>query len=183
MRLALPLCLALLAPLSVSAEIASPKGHVLITLGGAVTEANLPARGVDDGGLFSFLEVDHPAAAGFDAAMLDALPQMEITIPYGPEGKERTTTFSGPHLAAVMEMAGAAGKTARPMAMDGYQAEISWQEISDHNPILATHADGKPMGIGAYGPTMIVFPPTDDDELRETQSSQQVWALAYIGIE
>jgi len=39
------------------------------------------------------------------------------------------------------------------------------------------------MGIGGYGPTMIVFPPTDDADLAQEQSGQQVWALAYIGVE
>jgi hypothetical protein len=30
---------------------------------------------------------------------------------------------------------------------------------------------------------MIVFPPTDDADLAAEQAGQQVWALAYIGIE
>lgn len=82
-----------------------------------------------------------------------------------------------------MTLAGAVGKTAKPMAMDGYQSEISWDNITSHRPILATHADGSPMGIGGYGPTMIVFPPTDDEELAQEQAGQQVWALAYIEVE
>ncbi|WP_171174182.1 hypothetical protein [Ruegeria sp. HKCCD8929] len=183
MRPALPLCLTLLAPLPSFAEMARPEGHVLVSLGGAVSETNLPARAAEDGGLYGFPEVSYDAAAGFDAAMLDGLEQIEITIPYGPEGDQRNIAFSGPLLSAVMEMAGASGKTAKPMAMDGYQAEIPWEDITEHQPILATHADGAPMGIGGYGPTMIVFPPTEDDETRQTQASQQVWALAYIGIE
>ncbi len=183
MRLALPLALLLSTSLPVSAEIPAPQGHVLLTLGGAVTQANLPARGENDGGLLGFLEVQHEGAAGFDAAMLDGLAQSEITIPYGPEGNQRNITFSGPRLSDVMAMAGAEGKTAKPMALDGYQAEIPWESIAEHQPILATHADGAPMGIGGYGPTMIVFPPTDDAELAQEQSGQQVWAIAYIAIE
>ncbi len=181
MRLVLPLVLALATP--VWAEMPAPKGHVLLTLGGAVSETNLPARGENDGGLLGYLEVTHSRAAGFDTAMLDALDQTEITIPYGPEGNKREITFSGPLLSAVMTMAGAEGKTAKPMALDGYQAEIPWSSIEAHNPIVATHADGSPMGIGGYGPTMIVFPPTDDTDLAQEQAGQQVWALAYIGIE
>ncbi|MEX0319066.1 MAG: hypothetical protein AB3N21_14000 [Ruegeria sp.] len=183
MRFVLPLCLALLAPLPSYAEMARPEGHVLVTLGGAVSESNLPARGAEDGGLYGFLEVSYDAAAGFDAAMLNRLEQVSITIPHGPEGNQRDIAFSGPLLSAVMEMAGAAGKTAKPMAMDGYQAEIPWADISEHQPILATHADGVPMGIGRYGPAMIVFPPNEDEETRQRQAGQQVWALAFIGIE
>ncbi len=183
MRLALPLSLLLTISLPVWADIPAPQGHVLLTLGGAITETNLPARGENDGGLLGFLEVQHNGAAGFDAAMLDGLDQAEITIPYGPEGNQRDITFSGPRLSDVMAMAGAEGKTAKPMAMDGYQSEIPWQSISTHQPIIATHADGVPMGIGGYGPTMIVFPPTNDADLAQEQAGQQVWALAYIGVE
>ncbi|WP_170564343.1 hypothetical protein [Ruegeria atlantica] len=183
MRLALPLAFVLTSAVPVWADMPPAQGHVLLTLGGAVSETNLPARGENDGGLLGFLEVQHDGAAGFDASMLDGLKQVEITIPYGPEGNQRDIAFSGPRLSDVMIMAGAEGKTAKPMAMDGYQSEILWDSIATHQPIVATHADGTPMGIGGYGPTMIVFPPTEDAELAADQSGQQVWALAYIGIE
>ncbi len=183
MRLTLSLSLLFTAAMPVWAEMPAPKGHVLLTLGGAVTETNLPARSENDGGLLGYLEVQHEGAAGFDAVTLDGLQQFEIAIAYGPEGNQRDITFSGPRLSDVMTMAGADGKTAKPMAMDGYQAEIPWSSIAAHQPIVATHANGSPMGIGGYGPTMIVFPPTDDVDLAQEQASQQVWALAYIGVE
>ena len=184
MRRVLPFALLLtIATRPVWAEMPAPEGHVLLTLGGAVTETNLPARDENAGGLLGYLEVVHNGAAGFDAAMLDALDQTEITIPYGPPEHVRVYTFSGPLLSDVMIMAGAEGKTAKPMALDGYQSEIPWDSISTHQPIVATHADGNPMGIGGYGPTMIVFPPTDDEDLAQTQSGQQVWAIAYIDVE
>lgn len=183
MRRILPLALLLSTALPAWAELPTPEGHVILTLGGAVTETNLPARAENDGGLLGYLEVTHSGAAGFDATMLDGLEQIEITIPYGPPENQRDFVFSGPLLSEVMQMAGAEGKSALPMALDGYQAEIPWQSINAHQPIVATHADGVPMGIGGYGPTMIVFPPTDDAELAQTQASQQVWAIAYIAIE
>jgi len=183
MRLAYPLSLLLSLSLPAWSEIPAPAGHVLLTVGGAVTEANLPARGENDGGLFGFLGVTHDGAAGFDADMLQAMEQVDITIPYGPEDNRRDITFSGPRLSDVMTIAGARGKTARPMAMDGYQAEIPWASIEAHQPIVATHADGLPMGIGGYGPSMIVFPPTRDVDLADTQNDQQVWAMIYIEVE
>ncbi len=183
MRLALPLAFTLATALPVWAEMPVLQGHVLLTLGGAVTETNLPARGETDGGLLGYLEVTHDGAAGFDAAILDGLEHIQITIAYGPQDHKRDIAFSGPRLSDLMRMAGAEGKTAKPMAMDGYQSEIPWTSIETHQPIVATHADGSPMGIGGYGPTMIVFPPTDDVDLAQEQAGQQVWALAYIGIE
>ena len=170
------------AAVPVLAEVPAPQGHVLVTLGGAVGETNLPARGDKDGGFFGFHEISYDRAVGFDAAMLDAMDRVEIKIPYGPAGNKREITFAGPLLSSVMIFAGAEGKTALPRAMDGYQSEISWENIATHQPILATHADGVPMGIGGFGPTMIVFPPTEDTALAEEHSGQQVWAIAYIGI-
>ncbi len=183
MRLALPVILLLTSALPAISDLPAPQGHVLITLGGNVSETNLPARAEDDGGLLGFLGVSHDGAVGYDAAMLDSLPQIEITIPYGTEDNLRDITFSGPLLSDIMIMVGAEGKTAIPMAMDGYRAEISWQNISAYRPILATHADGAPMGIGGYGPTMIVFPPTENEDIADEQAGQQVWALAYISVE
>ncbi|NOD91771.1 hypothetical protein GS636_03125 [Ruegeria sp. HKCCD4884] len=183
MRRALPFALLLTTAIPALADLPQPQGHVLLTLGGAVSETNLPARGENDGGLLGYLEVTHDGAAGFDAAMLDTLQQIEITIPYGPPGNQRDYTFSGPLLSEVMIMAGAEGKSALPMALDGYQAEIAWDSITTHKPIIATHADGSPMGIGGYGPTMIVFPPTDDADQSAEQAGQQVWAIAYIAVE
>lgn len=183
MRLALPFAVLLSTAMPAWAEMPALQGHVLLTLGGAVTETNLPARGEDDGGLLGYLEVQHDGAAGFDAAMLDGMDQTEITISYGPEGNKRDIAFSGPRLSDVMVMAGAEGKSATPVAMDGYQSEIPWDSIAAHQPIVATRADGVPMGIGGYGPTMIVYPPTDDADLAQEQAGQQVWAIAYIGIE
>ncbi len=73
MRLALPLSLMLTTALPLLADMPAPQGHVLLTLGGAVTETNLPARDENDGGLLGYLEVQHDGAAGFDAVMLDGL--------------------------------------------------------------------------------------------------------------
>ncbi len=116
-RLTLPLALLLPAALQAWAEMPAPQGHILLTLGGAVSETNLPARGENDGGLLGHPEVTHAGAASFDAAMLDNLDQIEVTIPYGPPDNKRAYTFSGPLLSKVMAIAGAEGKSALPMAI------------------------------------------------------------------
>ncbi|WP_216601720.1 MULTISPECIES: hypothetical protein [unclassified Ruegeria] len=113
---------------------------------------------------------------------MDALEQFEVTIPDGPRGNQRDYAFSGPLLFEVMIMAGAEGKTALPMALEGYQAEIAWDSIDTDKPTITTHAVGSPIGIGGYGPTMIVFPPTDDADQSTKQAGQQVWGIAYIAV-
>ena len=69
------------------------------------------------------------------------------------------TEFSGPLLD------GRAGRRRAPtatlvtvQAMDGYAVEVPMQEMVDKGAVVALARDGKPLGIGSFGPTQIVFP-------------------------
>ncbi|MEX0351603.1 MAG: hypothetical protein AB3N15_19440 [Paracoccaceae bacterium] len=172
------LVLALCLPLMAKAQ-----GPVLVTLGGDLGTSNLPARGEDDGGLFGYLEITYAEGMGFDAAALGALEQYEMTVPFGPPGQEADRAMTGPRLADVMAQAGVTGKTAIPIALDGYSARISWEQIERFEPILATHADQKPLALGGYGPAVVIFPTVEDPALAKELGNLQVWAVAYIGIE
>ncbi|MDP5216029.1 hypothetical protein Q5Y75_02245 [Ruegeria sp. 2205SS24-7] len=172
--LALALCLPLMA---------KAQGPVLVTLGGDLATSNLPARGEDDGGLFGFLDITYANGMGFDANALGAMEQYELTVPFGPPGQAVDRAMTGPRLADVMAQAGATGKIAIPIALDGYRAEISWEQIERFEPILATHADQKPLALGGYGPSVVIFPKVEDPALTEELGNLQVWAVAYIGIE
>lgn len=77
-----------LIAISAFAGVDAPKGHVLVTLGGAVSKTNLPVRRDKDGGLFGSHEITCENAVGFDEAMLNALDQVEITILCGPTDKQ-----------------------------------------------------------------------------------------------
>ena len=81
MRFALPFVLALVLPLTVpvmaQAELRSPTGPVLLTLGGNLAEGNTAARGADDGGFFGFLEISFDTGVALDADMLAAMGQAE----------------------------------------------------------------------------------------------------------
>ena len=180
MRILLAFCLSILLSQPSLAEIEAPTGPVLLTVGGAVETGNRGPSTEED-----VTEVwpgrPYPLGVAFDGAMLAALPQAEITTKM--PGSDTSAVFSGPRLSAVMEAASAAGKSAFPMALDGYQIEIPWDVIEAHEPILATHVDGMPLGIGDIGPTMTVFPVIDDSELYEDFLALQVWATFYIDVE
>lgn len=167
--------LSLAAPLA-----ADPKGRIVVTVGGDLAAPNLPARGEDDPGFFKYLEITYPAGYGFDDHALGHLKQHELTVPYDGQPE---MTFRGPLLADVLKAAGAKGNTVRAVALDGYQAELPMEMIESLDPILATHANGKPLAIGGYGPTAIVFPTISTPEIAEEVVSLQVWALVFIGIE
>ncbi len=181
MRLILSLLLALTPITALAADPAAPTGQVLLTIGGKIALSNTAPATSDDTTLAGFLGVEYDKGVAHDAAMLAALPQHQITATLLDSAAP--VTYSGPRLSDLLGAVGAAGKSATPMALDGYSAEITWPLIETHQPILATHANGTPFPIGGLGPTMVVFPPVADTELAATLEALQVFAAFYIGIE
>lgn len=166
----------------VSAQSAdAPDGRVILTVAGDLPATNAPAADPDDLNFSGYMDLEYDKAMAFDDLMLGQLPQAAITANLHTTGKD--VTYSGPLLSEVLMAAGAEGKSALPMALDGYQAEIDWALIKKHQPILATHADGKPLSIGGFGPAMVVFPVVEDNELYESFDAMQVFATFFIAVE
>ncbi|MEM8633221.1 MAG: hypothetical protein AAGF74_18530 [Pseudomonadota bacterium] len=159
----------------------APEGMVVLTVSGETTEANRAAALEDGRDMMSKYGIAFDKAVEFDLAGLASLEQGEVerTIYVG----EFEGTFSGPKLAAVLDAAGFPLSTVWAMALDGYSAEIPGEFIEEYDPILATHLDGKPLGIGRYGPTTVVFPETDDAEVNEQTDAMLPWATFYIEVE
>lgn len=163
------------------ADMPAPQGRVLVTVGGDLPEGNVPPGHEDDVGFFGYLDLNFATGVGFDDASLAAMEQGKITLEEF-EGL-RDVTFTGPYLAAVMTAAGAAERTAQPVALDGYQVDIPWDNQTGLRPILATHANGRPLGLGGFGPAAIIYPPQADAALQEELAALQVWAVTFIGVE
>ncbi len=181
MRTVLALLLALGLAGPALADIAEPKGRVLLTVGGELPVANAPGGHPDDVNFAGYLDLEYRKAAAFDDDMLSALPQHEVKAALF--GAPDAATYSGPLLSDVLRASGAEGRKALPMAFDGYQVEIDWQNIETYQPILATHADGKPLPIGGLGPAIVVYPVAADDADYETLNALQVYSLFFIGVE
>ena len=181
MRILTPLllCMALSGP--ALAEVPAPTGATILTLAGAITEGNRGPSTEEDITVLGRMGLSFETGVALDAAMLAALPQIEIATMMPDD--ETPATFAGPRLSAVMEMAGATGRSAFPTALDGYQVEIPWEMTETYEPILATHLDGVPLGIGDLGPIIVIFPVVDDPDLSEIFVSLQVWATFFIDVE
>ncbi|WP_172295540.1 hypothetical protein [Pseudoruegeria sp. HB172150] len=180
MRLSFLAALTLALATPALAEVPEPEGLVIVTLGGTA-EANGAAPDPEKRGFFNYLELEYGTGIGLDLAILDTLPQQEITRTlFADEG---AATYSGPLLADVLTMAGAQGKTSHPMALDGYEVEIAWDMVETQQPILATRIDGLPIALGQLGPTLIVFPEVEDEDLTEELNKLSVYALTYIGLD
>jgi hypothetical protein len=160
---------------------AAADGPVLVTVTGAVTNANRGPSDPDYDKLFAFNDVTFDKAMEFDADALAALPQATVATDF-PKGGP-TVTFAGPALADVLAAAGAKGDAVTIRAMDGYAVEVPLMEMVGSGAVLATSRDGKPLGIGNFGPVQVVFPRAERTDLAEMPDDWWVWQIYHIVVE
>lgn len=141
----------------------APKGPVVLTVTGAITETNAP-----DG-------------AEFDLDMLKALAQ-KSTVTATP-WTEGTVTFDGPLGRALLDAVGAKGETMKVTALNDYSADVPVEDFRKHDVILATAMDGKPMSVRDKGPLFIIYPFNSEPDLyTEVYFNRSVWQIARIDI-
>ena len=159
------------------ADLAKPTGQVVLTISGAVSNAN---TGAPDHFAASFLksfDYDYKQAASFDIAMLEALGTVKTTVEAEPW--PRAITLEGPRLKDVLDAAGWNGTKITTVALDGFTVEITREEVAARDWILAIKGDGEYLGIGGRGPAFLVYTVpggkgSTDDEARWP------WAMFYI---
>ncbi len=157
------------------------EGPVLLTVTGDVTVPNRGPVDPDVDKLFLFNEVSFEKAREFDLTDLEKLPQATVHADFPKGGAE--TVFSGPLLKDVLASAGAEGATVTVQAMDGYAVEVPMQEMVDKGAVLALERDGKPLGIGSFGPTQIVFPRGERADLADMPDDWWIWQIYHIKVE
>lgn len=157
-------CVAFLASLAFPAfALDKPAGPVVLTISGALTQAN-------DGG-----------QAQFDMQMLQALPQQSFTtqIRWYPD----PVNFTGPLMRDVLAAAGAKGSKITAAALNDYQTDIPFEDVLKYDVILARLVNGKPMTVRERGPLFIVYPYDTKAELRsELYYSRSVWQLRSLSV-
>lgn len=140
-----------------------PKGQVILTVKGAVSNTNVGGSAV------------------FDRDMLSALPgrEAEIPTPWAPE----PTRFGGAYLRAVLEAAGADGTRIVIRALNDYSAELPVSDARQFDTILADRIDGQPMSVREKGPLMVVYPFDTRPELyTERYFARSVWQIREIEV-
>jgi hypothetical protein len=161
---ALSALLVLAAGVPAMAEIAPPKGEVILTINGAIAQTNSP-----DG-------------ATFDMEMLQALPASGFeTSSNWTVGKNR---FDGVPLKALLDAVGAKGGTITATALNNYSVQIPIEAIEDNAPIVAYHIDGQTFSRRDKGPLWIVFPYDAGPEYQtELVYGWSIWQLAILTVE
>jgi hypothetical protein len=164
---------------AVAAEEAphSREGGAVLTITGKVANTN---RGPLDPATDLFF-IHHNL--GIDRAMqfshekLAGLPQHEVHADVQKLGK---STFSGPLLSDVLKEAGVTATTLRIVALDGYGADFPVAEIDRKGWILALARNGKPLGVGDFGPVWLVREQGAGESSDVAEQEHWVWAAFYI---
>ncbi|MGD8116976.1 hypothetical protein [Vibrio sp. TRT 29B02] len=118
----------------------------------------------------------------FDEEMLLALEQGSIMT--NNHVVEQIVEYTGPKLVSVLDYVGAEGETLKVVAWDDYVVTISIADAEKYGLLLATHEAGKRMTIDDKGPFFIVYPFSENPELRnDYYYSLSVWQVKELVIE
>ena len=156
-------------------------GPVMLTVTGAVENTNRGPADPEMDKLFAFNEVSFENAMEFDLGALEGLPQATVKADF-PKGGPMVE-FTGPTLSDVLAAAGAEGETVTVQAMDGYAVEVAMEELVGNGAVVALARDGKPFGIGGFGPAQIVFPRAERADLAEMPDDWWIWQIYHIKVE
>ncbi|SEB90304.1 hypothetical protein SAMN05216452_3616 [Nitratireductor aquibiodomus] len=154
----------------------------VLTVSGAIGKTNREAFDPFFDGFLKFHDKTFDKAYTFDWDALAALPQQTIKVNADTEDWPRTLAMEGPLLRDVLATAEASGKTATLYALDGFGFEMGADKMASHDWILAMKVDGKPLGIGGFGPLWLVYD-TGGRKAPEEEERSWVWSVFHIEVE
>lgn len=156
-------------------------GPVMLTVTGAVDHPNRGALDPDYDKLFVFNDTSFETAMEFDLETLAALPQTTVKADF-PKGGP-TVEFTGVSIADLAAAAGATGETVTVQAIDGYAVEVPMAEMVAKGAVVALSRDGRPLGIGNFGPAQMVFPRAERADLADMPDDWWIWQIYHIRVE
>jgi hypothetical protein len=140
------------------AELAAPKGDVLLTVSGNVGVTNLNG------------------AAALDRELLESMPP--TTIMTSTIWTEGVHSFQGVSLIDLVETLDMKGESLRATAVNDYAIEIPLTDAVEGGPIIAYRIDGKEMSLRDKGPLWVIYPYDDNSDYRkEVIYSRSIWQL------
>ena len=141
-----------------------PTGPVLLTVSGLISQRNAGA------------------AAAFDAAMLNALPESTITTK--TPWHSTPARFSGPSLKSLLNAVGAKGQVLRLSALDKYEVSVPMSDVENFDPTLALRMDGTLLTIRSRGPVLLMYPFDKFSHIdTDVYYGRSVWQLLRIVVE
>ncbi len=144
--------------------LAAPTQPVILTVTGKITHRN---RG---------------ESAVFDAAMIDKLPTHEFRT-WTPWFKE-PVTFRGPLLQTLLDAVGAQGQSLNMVALNDYAVNVPVSDARKFGPLLATHINGKVLGVRDKGPLFLIYPFDGKPETRADQYyGRSIWQITRVTVQ
>ena len=144
--------------------LSDPTQPVILTVTGKITHRN---RG---------------EAAVFDAAMIDKLPTHEFRT-WSPWFRE-PVTFRGPLLQTVLDAVGSQGEMLHLVALNDYAVNVPVSDARKFGPLLATHIDGKVLGVRDKGPLFLIYPFDAKPETRADQYyGRSIWQITRFTVQ
>lgn len=151
------------AALPASTPLAAPKGEVLLTIDGAISNGN-----------------DGPVAR-LDRTQLKAIGWRELKT--GNPFIRGAQWFEGVPFSDLLDRVGAHGETLTATAIDGYSVDIPMEDLRKYPVLLAMKRNGVAMDIRDKGPIWVIYPIAQHPELQtETYSVRSVWQLAHLTV-
>lgn len=147
-----------------AAELAKPKGAVILTVSGKISNTNAPGK------------------AEFDRAMLDALGVTELNTSHS--WGEGIAKFEGVVAAKLLDAVGARGTKIRAVAVNDYAIDLEVSELRKYPVMLALRMNGADLRLRDRGPIWIVYPRDTYPELKaETHNFKWIWQLKNLDIQ
>lgn len=157
---ALALLLASIAP---AAAIEAPSGPALLTLSGAIGMSNR------DGALV------------LDRRAFEALPM--TTVKTETPWTEGMVSFEGVPLKALLDLAGATGRSIHAVALNDYAVDVPIEDAANPKVIVAYRMNGETMRVRDKGPLWLIYPLSDDPALQsEATHSKMIWQIKTLEI-
>jgi hypothetical protein len=157
-------CLCALTVVGSAADLAKPKGEIILVMSGAITNINSTGK------------------AEFDMDMVKALPVS--TFKTSTTWTKGVKSFTGVSLKALLAAVGATGKNLHSIAINDYAVEIPATDAVDDGPILAYSMDDQPMSVRDKGPLWMVYPYDAKLSYRtEEIYSRSIWQLSKIDVQ
>lgn len=146
-----------------AAELPKPKGEVILTVTGKISNTNAPGK------------------AEFDRDMLVALGVSEIKTTHS--WADGATVFEGIAAARLLDAVGASGTAIKASAINDYAIDLELAEMRKYPVLLALKADGTELRRRDRGPLWIVYPRDTFPELRdEKHNFKWIWQLKALDI-
>jgi|TARA_R100001440_G_scaffold11088_11_gene19920 hypothetical protein len=119
----------------------------------------------------------------FTLEELQALPQTVVVTEN--DYVDPAAAFQGPLLRTILEKFEIEqGAELKMIALNDFTSTIPASDAFDYDVILAVLRDGEPMTVREKGPIWVIYPMSDNPELRsDAYNDRLVWQLKEISVE